>query len=362
MFLALTLSGSVQIIHGSLPRLFVAHGRRDVIWDLSSEISMIARLEVGYTCALQKMDESVNPASSQTGKGQTLDELKRVRELLKAEEKAEELERRKAAIRREMVFRRDTVEWLVANSLGVDLSQAALHRYIPTEIYVATTAKQSKENYEIAKAFSKLLEAAGFESVDDSIPTFGSMHWRRVHRTKSRKSAGQLDDRLSLVQLALTNAFRELGANVDVQPEDRAAMERVEAEHKADLKKIAAETDLAKAETEKAKAETEQARAETKKVKLEAIKTLSELAHTFAKVIVKASAGFAIVIGTLHMSATPLLPPTLPGYSKPAIIFKIESHKIGPNDAKEVSGSVWLRTPEKHEAEEGEEHDPLDSE
>jgi hypothetical protein len=308
------------------------------------------------------MDKSVNPTSRQTGKGQTLDEFKRVRELLKAEEKAEELERRKAAFRRERVFRRDTVEWLVANSLGVDLSQAALHRYIPTEIYVATTAKQTKENYEIAKAFSKLLEAAGFESVDDSIPTFGSMHWRRVHRTKSRKSSGQLDDRLNLVQLALTNAFRELGANVDVQPEDRSAMERVEAEHKADLKKIAAETDLAKSETEKAKAETEQARAETKKVKLEAIKTLSELAHTFAKVIVKACAGFAIVIGTLHMSApTPPLPPTSPGHSTPAIIFKIESHKIGPKDAKEISGSLWLRTPEKHEAEKGEEHDPLDS-
>jgi hypothetical protein len=305
------------------------------------------------------MDESVNPVSGQTGKGQNLDELKRAREFLKADEKAKALERREVAIRREMAFRRDTTEWLIANSLGVDLSQAALHRYIPTEIFVATTAKQIKENQAIAKAFSKLLEAAGFESVDDSIPTFGSMRWRRVHRTKSRKSARQLGDRLSLVQFALTNAFRELGAKVDAPLDDRAAM--AEAQHKAEMTKIAAEIDLAKAETQKANAETELARAETKKTKIEAMKGLTELARTLGKVIAAAAASSIIVIGTVHISAlTVPLPNTRLNDPRPAIMFRVESHKISPNDAKEISGSVWLRTPEKHDAEE-EEHDPLDS-
>ncbi len=287
----------------------------------------------------------------------------------KAEE-LEELEKeRKRAARRARIFKQDVSEWLVANSLGMDLSQAALHRYIPTEIYVATTSKQHNANYEIASAFSNLLAAAGFEPLDDSIPKFGSMHWRRVHRTKSRKSARQLDDRLAFLQLVLTNAFIGQGAQVNGQPEDRAEMERVETERKAELKKIEteieqakaeiekakAETEQAKSDTEKAKAETELAKAETTKAKIEAVKAVSELARTFAKAIVKAAAGFAIVIGTLHMSA-----PTPP--DKPAIVFKVESHNVGPNDAKVFSGSVWLRTPEKHDPEEGEGHDPLDSE
>lgn len=302
------------------------------------------------------MDESTNPVSRQTGKGQRLD-VKSVSEFFKAEQ----LEIQKKRDRREMVFRRDTTEWLVANSLGVDLSQAALHRYIPTEIYVATTAKQTKENYEIIKAFRKLLEAAGFESADDSIPTFGSMRWRHVVRTKSRKSARQLDDRLSLVQFALTNAFREVGANVDERPEDRAAMERVEAQHKAELKKIEAEIEQAKAETEKAKAETELAKAETKKTKIEAMKVLSELAHTLVKWIVGAAAASFIAIGTVYFSAlaVPLPPNPHANDPRPAIMLKVESQKISPNATTEISGSVSLRT-SQHEAEEGEEHDPLD--
>lgn len=81
------------------------------------------------------------------------------------------------------------------------------------------------------------------------------------------------------------------------------------------------------------------------------------MAHTLAKALVKASASFAIVIGTLHMSAAPP-----PHAAKPAIVFKIESHRVGPNQGKEVTGSVWLRAPEKNVFGVDDEHDPLDPE
>src|SRR5580704_5914823 len=197
------------------------------------------------------MDESTNPVHRQTEQEPFGDLSRAARELFKSEE----LERQKKAAHREMVFRRDTTEWLIAISLGIDLSQAVLHRYIATEIYVETTGKQGEENYKTAKAFSDLLEAAGFESLDESSPEWGSLRWRRAHRTKSRKSARQLDDRLTLVQLALTQAFKKVGAQVEDQTEDRAAMERVEATHYAELKKTEAETRKADAEAMKAKAE-----------------------------------------------------------------------------------------------------------
>jgi hypothetical protein len=296
--------------------------------------------------SLTKMVEQSEPGAYQPEKGRAVVWEDAKDALLEGQ--------KKRAARQERTLKQDVSEWLVANSLGMDLSQASLHRYIPTEIYVATTSKQHNANYEIASAFSNLLVAGGFEPLDDSIPKFGSMHWRRVHRTKFRKSAKQLDDRLTFLQVVLTNAFRGQGAQVNGQPEDQAEMETVEITRKAELKKIEAEIEQAKAEIEKAKAETERLKAETKKVTLEARKALLELAHTFAKVIVKASAGFAIVIGTLHLSA-----PTPP--DKPAIVFKIESRKIGP-DAKELAGRIWLRLPEGHDTEEREGHDPLDSE
>jgi len=298
---------------------------------------------------------------------------------LAAAAKEEELERQKQAARRARIFKQDVTEWLVAQSLGADTSHVALHRYVPTEIYVATTRQQSKLNYEIARAFDDLLIAAGFEPLDDSIPRFGSMYWKRVHRTKSRKSAQQLDERLALVEVALTNAFIGQGAQVNGLPTGRDEMEKTETERKAELEKVSkeieqaeaeikkakaetekakAEVEQIKAETEKVKAEREKVKAETEKVKLESKKTLLELAHTLAKVLVKASASFAIIIGTLHMSAPPVA-----HAAKPAIVFKIESHRLGPNQAKEVTGSVWLQAPEKRAfGVDDEEHDPLDSE
>ena len=283
----------------------------------------------------------------------------------------EELERQKQTARRARIFKQDVTEWLVAQSLGADISHVALHRYVRTEIYVATT-RQSKLNYEIATAFDYLLKAAGFEPLDDSAPKFGSIYWERVHRTKSRKSAQQLDERLALIEVALTNAFIGQGAQINGLPAERDEMEKTETERKAELEKISkeieqaeaeiqkakAETEKAKAEADKIKAETEKVKAETAKVKLESKKTLLELAHTLAKVLVKAAAGFAIIIGTLHISA----PPTAHA-AKPAIVFKIESHRIGPDQAKEVTGSVWLRAPEKDAfGVDDEEHDPLDPE
>ena len=150
----------------------------------------------------------------------------------------EKLERQKQAARRARIFKQDVTEWLVAQSLGADMSKVALHRYVPTEIYVATTGQQSKWNYEIATAFDNLLIAAGFEPLDDSDPKFGSMYWERVHRTKSRKSAQQLNERLALVEMVLTNAFIGQGAQVNGLPEERDEMEKTETERKAELEKI----------------------------------------------------------------------------------------------------------------------------
>jgi hypothetical protein len=294
----------------------------------------------------------------------------------------EELKHQKRVAYRARVFKQDVAEWLVALSLGGDMSRVALHRYLPTEIYVATTDHQSEANYEIATAFSDLLIAAGFEPLEDSIPKFGSMHWKRVHRTKSRKSAQQLDERLALVEAALTKAFIGQGAQVNGVPKDRDEMKKTEAERAAELQKVykeieqaeteiakakveikqagveiekgKAETDHIKAETELAKAETRKLDAETKKINLEAKKTFLELAHTLVKAVVKASAAFAIIIGTLHISAPP------PQAAKPAIVFKIESHR-GPDQANEVTGSVWLRTAEKAFGVDDKEHDPLDA-
>lgn len=250
----------------------------------------------------------------------------------------EKQRRQKEHAHRAATFKQDMTEFLVAQSLGADVSLVALRRYIPTAIYVATTAEQSKSSREIALAFGALLKAAGFEQVDDSIPSFGSVDWQSTHRSKSRKTARQLNERLTLVEHSMTRAFIGLGAQVNGRTVDRAEAERTEAGRQAELSKLEAEREQVKAETEKAKAEVEKIKAETKKLKLEAKLTLLECVDKFAKAIMKASAAFVVVIGTFHMF-TPVDP-------KPAVAFRVESRQLGPND-KQVTGGVWLQQPEK---------------
>jgi hypothetical protein len=336
--------------------------------------NLAAKVGKSYTC-VTRMVEQFEPEAYKVGK---LGKSGGVWESLTPGAKEE--------ARRARIFKQDVTEWLVAQSLGADISQVALHRYIPTEIHVATATlfelKRALDNFElqhaldldeeIVRAFESLLIAAGFEPLDDSAPKFGSIHWKGVHRTRSRKSVQQLDERLALVEVSLTKAFIGQGAQVNGLPNDRAEVEKTEAERRAELQKIRkeieqAETEIqkskaeagtARAETERIKAETEKVKAETKKINLESKKTLLELAHTLAKALVKASAGFAIIIGTLHISAPPP-----PHAAKPATVFKIETRRLDPNQATEGTGSVWLRAPEKKAfGVEDEEHDPLDSE
>lgn len=293
----------------------------------------------------------------QFGHGQVGDVFRYAHELTERLSEEERRERQRRTARRAMLLRQDTTDWLVVNSLGIDPALYALHRYLPSEIYVDTSEDQGEESYEIARAFGDLLEAAGFEPFDDSIPEFGSMRWRRVHRTKYRKTASQLNDRLTLLQLALTTSFKKAGMQVDDEPADRAEMERVEALHRAELRKIEAETEQAKAEAKKAGAEATQARAE-------ALKALSETADTFVKAIRKAAVTFAIVFGTLHMWGHPTTGTTDP---KPTVEFKINSHKFNSGDTREISGSVWVHLPQRQtsesaQSEENEGHDPLDAE
>jgi hypothetical protein len=262
----------------------------------------------------------------------------------------------KEEARRAATFKQDMTEFLVAQSLGADISQVALRRYIPTAIYVATTTEQSKSSREIALAFSALLAASGFEQVDDSMPFFGSIGWRSIHRSKSRKTARQLNERLIFVEDTMERAFIRLGAQVNGRKVDRAEMERTKAESEAELKKLEAECEQAKAEAEKAKAEREKILVETKKLKLEAKLTFLDCVDKFARAIVKASAAFVIVIGTLHLSA-----PAPPVDPKPAVAFRIESRQLGPND-KEVTGGMWLQQPEKKTSGIDEARDLLDSE
>ena len=267
-----------------------------------------------------KMDEFPNPFRLWPEKGDFNDILQKTEELIASER----LEKQKSAAQLEKVIRRDFADWLIINSLGIDPSNAIVHRYIQTDIFVGTSKEQSEENFEIATSFSELLDAAGFESIDPSIPEFGSMRWRRAHRTKSRKSAQQLDDRISLIQLLLTQSFRQVGVQVDEEPEDRAAMERAEALYKAELKEM---------------------EAETLKARAEAMKALSEAALNFAKAIAKAAVAFALVVGSLHVWGNPSVAEEK---SKPTIELKVNSHKLGPNDPKEISGRIWLRLPEPH--------------
>jgi hypothetical protein len=268
-------------------------------------------------------------------------------------------------IERQRVFRQDLAEWLAAQSLALDTSTVPLHRYVVAEIHVASSSKLTKDNAAILFAFEKFLKSAGFEhSVDDSPAVFGSVHFRRVRRTKTKKSLPQLEERLTLVEAALSNGFRRQGAIVNepnplddleaLSPSERKA--RAEAE----FEKLRAEIEQANAETAKTDAERKKLEAETKKIQLEAKKELFELAHTFAKAVIKVSAAFGIVIESLTMAGVPL---PVPHTAKPSIVFKIDSERVGPNQKREVRGSVWIRDLEmKGPASAEEEHDPLDPE
>jgi hypothetical protein len=270
--------------------------------------------------------------------------------------------REQAASRRARIFRQDVTEWLAANSLGLDLSHVALHRYIPTELHIATIPDGTKTEILIATTFDKLLEAAGFEPFEHADPELGSFHQKRVERTKSRKTLKQLDDRVALLEAAMTTTLRAEGAEVNGLKQNQAESE---AQRKAELKKLETEIEQANVEIERARAEkdkfeaeTKKLKAETKKTNLENKKTLLELAHTFAKYLVKATAGITIAIGMLQITAPPQQHPQA---AKPAIVFKIESHKIGSAEGKEVIGSLWLPGFERRESKKVE-HDPLDSE
>jgi hypothetical protein len=261
----------------------------------------------------------------------------------------------------------DITEWLMAISLNLDLAEAPLHRYIRTYLYLATKPDKTVLDDHIVSVFNRLLSAAGFESVENIEPSYGSIHWDRVHRTKSRKSVAELDDRLKLVETALVSALRGQGAQVNGVPQNANETATLEAQRiaelnraqleieqaKIEIEKAKAEIEKTKAETEKTKAESEKVRAETKKANLEAKKILFELANSLAKALVKASAGFAIVIGTLTVTAPP--PPQT---AKPALVFKVESTRTGANQ-KEVVGSIYFRGFYKRQTEE---HDPLDPE
>jgi SMC interacting uncharacterized protein involved in chromosome segregation len=268
-------------------------------------------------------------------------------------------------IERQRVFRQDLAEWLAAQSLAADVSRVPLHRYVVSEIHVATAPDSDQANLAILLAFEKFLNAAGLEpSIDDSHPVFASVHFRRVRRTKTRKTSAQLEERLRLIETALSNGLRRQGSminelNAQDDPDgvsDVLRMARADAEYD----KLRAEIDQVKAETAKADAEKKKLEAETKKIQLEAKKELFELANTLAKALLKASAAFTIVIGSLHLAGVPVPVPSAP---KPSIVFKIDSERVGPNQKREVTGSVWIRDLEKGIVPQGDQkHDPLDPE
>ena len=85
----------------------------------------------------------------------------------------EKQRRQKEEARRAATLEQDMTEFLVAQSLGADISQVPLRRYIPTAIYVATTTEQPKSSREIASAFSALVAASGggAQSPRHRIPT-----------------------------------------------------------------------------------------------------------------------------------------------------------------------------------------------
>jgi SMC interacting uncharacterized protein involved in chromosome segregation len=268
-------------------------------------------------------------------------------------------------IERQRVFRQDLAEWLAAQSLGADVSRVPLHRYVVSEIHVATAPDSDQANLAILLAFEKFLNFAGLEpSIDDSHPVFASVHFRRVRRTKTKKTSAQLEERLRLIETALSNGLRRQGSminelNAQDDPDgvsDVLRMARADAEYE----KLRAEIDQIKAETTKADAETKKTEAETKKTQLEAKKELFELAHTVAKALIKASAAFSIVIGGLVIAGVPV---PVPHTAKPSIVFKIDSERVGPNQKREVTGSVWIRDLEKGMSPKNDqEHDPLDPE
>ena len=263
---------------------------------------------------------------------------------------------------REDTFRNDLTEWMVAQSLGIDPAQLSLPRYIPAQLYVGTREGQDVENNKVLSAFMRLLDAAGFEAAGNVALEFGSIRSSGTYRTKRRKTAKELDDRLTLLQLALIKACERQGVGVETGAQDREALAQAEKTHKAELEKIEAEiaqakaeTEKTKAETEKTKAETEKTRAETVKAKREGLKALAEASDKFVKVIRTVGVSITVAIGTLLIWGGHAQPAPQP--EKPAIEFKINSHKLTPSETKEWTGSIWVHMPEKAPQEAKEEPD-----
>jgi hypothetical protein len=181
---------------------------------------------------------------------------------------------------RELTFRLDTTDYIIAASLGIDASLVRMRRYIPVRIYLASpglsglTAANRFLLEDTGTAFANFLQYAGFEPADDSQPQISSLYWHTVRRTRFRKSSSELARRLTLIEATLGEAFTAVGAQTSFSDRDRQEMEQL--------------------------------RAETRKANADALKALSEAALNFAKLIVKVAASFAIIVGTIHVVGHPV--------------------------------------------------------
>jgi hypothetical protein len=250
-----------------------------------------------------------------------------------------------AAARREhelqTIFRQDMTEWMVAQSVDADTSKVRRHRYVLSQFVLDTPTSNPtaiQDAYQIALVFHQFLEAAGLEEFDEYNPKLASLHWKKIHRTKSRKTVAELDKRLTFIETTLSKAFQMKNAQLEKKTQRSASCEESEIPEWVVMSVLS----------------VQQAISEAEKAKWEAKKAFLEFADKLASLLIKASAGFTLAIGTLYVTGVPL-----PWQNQ--VTIKVESHTVGPKEATDVSKEILGRglgplSAGKHQL------DPLDEE
>ena len=98
-------------------------------------------------------------------------------------------------------------EYFVALTLGLDVGQLPLPRYIPVQVYAAQERPRAIK--QLTDALSTYLASLGFEVADDFPPERGSWYKRWIARAKSLLTNKETQERLQKLERALQVAILE---------------------------------------------------------------------------------------------------------------------------------------------------------